>query len=277
MISGEIILPSAILRPFVHHYWVMRTCDTSLSQIIMPVGSLKWMFHRKRPFDVDGVENTNLKASVVGLYEKAIRISNPDDVEMITVFFFPYAARIVMNIPCDQFFNSNVDIDSLEDPELKELKSKVLEAETAEKSIQMIEDLILKRLIRNQGAPYIKPLSKVFELMNSAPEMRVKKLAEAACLSERQFRRVFAENVGMTPKQLQRIQRFHLATNELLYSREDALEQILCKYGYTDHSHFNREFHEIVGLSPTEYLSFLRNVRKAGTMTILRSYYDSSR
>ena len=58
-----------MLRPFVHHYWVMKTSNICMSQVIMPIGGLRWMFHRKRPFDVDGVTDFSLKASVVGLYD----------------------------------------------------------------------------------------------------------------------------------------------------------------------------------------------------------------
>ncbi|MBQ0156634.1 MAG: hypothetical protein KBT22_08670 [Bacteroidales bacterium] len=78
----------------------MKTHDTSMSQIIMPVGCLRWMFHRKTPFDVNGSSDISFNASVAGLNDKAIKISTTKDVEMITVFFLPYAAQVIMGIPC---------------------------------------------------------------------------------------------------------------------------------------------------------------------------------
>jgi len=275
LVEAEVILPSPVLQPFVHHYWVMKTYDTSMSQIIMPVGCLRWMFHRKKPFDVNGGSESTHKASVTGINDKAIHISTSDDVEMITVFFLPYAAQIVMGIPCKEFTYDNVDFDQLENIEFKDLKAKVLEAETTNECIDIIEDFILKQIVKTQGFPYLKQLSDAFKLMNAQPDVRVDELASASCLSERQFRRVFIDNVGMNPKQIQRIQRFHLATNEILHSKDTNLDEIIFKYGYTDHSHFNREFHEIAGLSPTEYLTVLEGVRKHGIMPVYRSYHDS--
>ncbi|MDD6472803.1 MAG: hypothetical protein PUF62_07205 [Bacteroidales bacterium] len=70
-----------------------------MSQLIMPTGFPRWIFHRKTPLEVNGTTDAGLQASVVGLYEKAIHVSALEDVEMITVFFYPYAIPIIMGIP----------------------------------------------------------------------------------------------------------------------------------------------------------------------------------
>lgn len=273
MLTAEIILPSLALREFVHHYWVLRTADTSMSNIILPEGSLHWMFHRKKSFDVDKVSQEGVKASATGLYDKAIRISSDEDVELITVFFHPYAAGAIMDMSCKVLAFDNVDFESFEMLDFKLLKRHVLDADTTEECIGMIEDFILKRLVKTQGSPYLKQLQKVFELMKSKPDVRVDELASKACLSERQFRRVFMDNVGMNPKQIQRIMRFRRATNQLILSTPENLDDVLYLNGYTDHSHFNHEFHDIVGVSPTEYIASLEKVRKRGVMPVYRSYH----
>lgn len=273
MVTTEVILPSVALCPYVHHYWIMKTNDMSLSHIIMPVGNPKLIFHRKRPFDINGVANVKLKASIIGPYDKAIRINTSEDLEMITVFLMPYAAKMITGIPCYEFSNDNVDLEDLESVEFKELKARILEAETTESCIGMIENFIIRQLTKTQDSPYLNPLMKVFNLMANNPEVRINELASAACLSERQFRRVFIDNVGMKPKQIQRIQRFHLATNEIIKSMPTNIDRVLYKYGYTDHSHFNREFHDIANISPTEYIAFLDSIRKQDIMSALRSYH----
>jgi AraC-like DNA-binding protein len=273
LVTTEVILPSVALRPYVHHYWIMKTNDMSLSHIIMPVGNPKLIFHRKRPFDINGVANVKLKASIIGPYDKAIRINTSEDLEMITVFLMPYAAKMITGIPCYEFSNDNVDLEDLESVDFKELKARILEAETTESCIGMIEDFIIRQLTKTQDSPYLNPLMKVFNLMANNPEVRINELASAACLSERQFRRVFIDNVGMKPKQIQRIQRFHLATNEIIKSMPTNIDRVLYKYGYTDHSHFNREFHDIANISPTEYIAFLDSIRKQDIMSALRSYH----
>ncbi len=273
MVSAEIILPSLALQPFVHHYWILKTTSTRMSNIILPEGCLHWMFHRKKSFDVDSISQEGVKASATGLYDKAIRISSTEDVELITVFFHPYAAGAIMGMPCKVLSFENVDFESLESIEFKQLKRHVLDADSTEECIDMIEEFILGRLTKTQGSPYMKQLQKVFEVMKAKPEVRVDELASVACLSERQFRRVFMDNVGMNPKQIQRIMRFRKATNEIILSEPENLDNILYMNGFTDHSHFNHEFHDIVGISPTEYIASLEAVRKRGVMPVYRSYH----
>lgn len=273
MVTAEIILPSVALQPFVHHYWILKTVSNSMSNIILPEGSLHWMFHRKKAFDVDNISQDGVKASATGLYDKAIRISSIEDVELITVFFHPYAAGAIMGMPCKALSFDNIDFESLESMEFKELKHHVLDADSTEECIDMIEDFILRRLIKTQGSPYLKQLQQVFSVMKAKPDVRIDELASVACLSERQFRRVFMDNVGMNPKQIQRIMRFRHATNEIIFSSPENLDHVLYTNGYTDHSHFNHEFHDIVGISPTEYIASLEQVRRRGVMPIYRSYH----
>lgn len=273
MVTAEIILPSVALQPFVHHFWILKTADVSMSNIILPDGTLHWMFHRKKSFDVDSISQEGVKASATGLYDKAIRISSTEDVELITVFFQPYAAGAIMGMPCKTLSFDNIDFDSLEMMDFKELKRHVLDADTTEECIDMIEDFILKRLIKTQGTPYLQQLQRVFDLMKVKADVHIDELASVACLSERQFRRVFMDNVGMSPKQIQRIMRFRRATNQLIRSVPKNLDKVLYLNGYTDHSHFNHEFHDIVGISPTEYIASLDKVRKRGVMPVYRSYH----
>lgn len=273
MVTAEVIIPSAALQPYVHHYWVLKTTSISMSNTILPDGCLHWMFHRKKSFDVDNISQDGVKASATGLYDKAIHISSTEDVELITVFFHPYAAGAIMNMPCKVLSFDNIDFESLESVDFKELKRHVLDANTTDESINMIEDFLLRRLIKTQGSPYMAQLQKAFELMKAKPDVRIDELASEACLSERQFRRVFMDNVGMKPKQIQRIMRFRHATNEIITSGPENLDHVLYANGYTDHSHFNHEFHDIVGISPTEYIASLENVKKRGVMPVYRSYH----
>lgn len=244
-----------------------------MSNIILPEGNLHWMFHRKSSFDVDNVSQESVKASATGLYDKAIHISSTHDVELIKVFFQPYAAGSIMGMPCGLLAHDNVDFESLESIDFKQLKRHVLEADSTEQCIGLIENFILRRLVETQGSPYIKQLQAAFQLINVKPEVRTSELASEACLSERQFRRVFIDNVGMKPKQIQRIMRFRRATNEIIRTTPENLDHILYANGYTDHSYFNHEFHDIVGVSPTEYIASLNEIRKRGVMPVYRSYH----
>lgn len=54
-------------------------------------------------------------------------------------------------------------------------------------------------------------MSAVFQEINLQPQINIPQLSEAACLSSKQFGRVFADYVGTTPKEYLRIVRMQRA------------------------------------------------------------------
>ena len=69
------------------------------------------------------------------------------------------------------------------------------------------------------------------------PAISVTELASVACLSKKQFERLFNELVGANPKEYARVVRF----------------QNQC--GYADQSHFIREFKQFSGYTPLSLLN----------------------
>lgn len=72
----------------------------------------------------------------------------------------------------------------------------------------------------------------------------------------------FKQETGITPIQYIILQRTELAKNMLLYSKKNILE-ISTELGYSDQSHFSRQFKRIVGVSPSLYKEgYRRQIQK---------------
>ena len=67
----------------------------------------------------------------------------------------------------------------------------------------------------------------------------------------------FREHVGLPPKQLARIVRFHRAAKMVQPGRMGCWTEIALKCGYYDQAHFNRDFREFAGATPGAYLQRL--------------------
>lgn len=98
----------------------------------------------------------------------------------------------------------------------------------------------------------IEPDTRIALVANRLRSSTISETADDVGITSRQLRRVFVDNVGLTPKTYQRVlrlQRFiaeeknwhHLATAALTA-------------GYTDQSHLTREVRELTGLTPARLL-----------------------
>ena len=270
----SIILPSEHLRPFVHHYWVMQTEGWGVTMNIMPIGCMKWMFHRRRPFIVNGVVDQTMVGTVCGCNTRAMHVQSDGATHLLFVFFQPYAAKMVMGMPCESFFDVNVDMEALENLDFKVLKRQVLESASDAEAIGCIETFLCQQLAKYYDKVFFHRLSAVYHTLLQHPCIDVDGLADVACLSGRQFRRVFAENAGITPKRLQRIHRFCRATQMMLHAGANDFSPVIYELGYTDHSHFNKEFHQIAGMSPSEYLEHIEQLRKHYVLDGYQSYHQ---
>ena len=82
-------------------------------------------------------------------------------------------------------------------------------------------------------------------------------MAAVACLSERQFLRVFRTYVGIPPKQFVRLRRLHraLQTMQQTAARGNTIDllAVALEHGYYDLSHMAMEFQQMGCVSPSHF------------------------
>ena len=79
-------------------------------------------------------------------------------------------------------------------------------------------------------------------------------MANTACLSTKQFSRIFTEYVGASPKEFQRIVRVQRVLYLLQENPQYNFAQLAYSCGFSDQSHMIREFKLFTGYTPLEYL-----------------------
>jgi methylphosphotriester-DNA--protein-cysteine methyltransferase len=78
--------------------------------------------------------------------------------------------------------------------------------------------------------------------------------AREADVDPKRFIRLFADEVGMTPKLYLRVARFQRVLARIMTAPHVDWGDIVAQHGYYDQSHFIRDFGQFSGLNPTEYL-----------------------
>jgi len=249
----SIIYPSSSLLPYVKCYWVLKTGSQSdTTARIVPTGMMSLIFHRGiRLFSMKDGE-LHPRAFVSGQESDYNDLLYSGQVNMISVVFNPAGIRAFFNFPAGLLNSQRVSAGSLGDKELVALEQSIADTEDDKICILLIEKFLLGRL-RNITAYNLERIEASLRLIHSG-QTDVAVLAATACLSTKQFTRVFSEYVGANPKEFSRIIRFQKALYKLQIDPEISFAALAFDCGFYDQSHLIREFKILSGYTPAEYI-----------------------
>lgn len=259
MYSFDIIRPSAPLQPYVHHYWVLKCTDTGqeMRQRVLPWGCVQLAFHKGRRLFSQTLGKEQPRHFACGQETGYADLCYRGEVEMIAVALQPHAARLFFAQPPVLFKDDYIDLEDLEDNGLAELAREIEDTEDTRRCIALIEQFLLHRLCG--GDDYnCRRLAAVVRRIEAQPSLKAAEMADIACLSVRQFLRIFSENVGLTPKDFSRI----IKVQRAIYMFQGFPEMKTINFaeaaaacGYSDQSHMIKEFKCLTGYTPKEYLA----------------------
>jgi AraC-like DNA-binding protein len=254
MDSFQIVQPSALLAPYVKHYWFMTVkTEVRASERVIPTGMMCLMFHRgERLFST--LENEwQPRAFLSGQGVSCTDLSYHGLIDMIAVNFRPAGAKAFFKMPLIELNEQTVDVNTIGDPQLMELEKRLSDTPDRKSCVLMIEDFLYKRIYQLETYN----LKRIDATLQSifAGEQNIDRLAATACLGYKQFKRVFAEYVGANPKDYLRVVRFQKALHTLQVQPDIRHVHLAYDCGYYDQSHLIKEFRQFSGYTPTEYLA----------------------
>ncbi len=101
------------------------------------------------------------------------------------------------------------------------------------------------------GLDQVRP-ALIYIQENYSLPMKVSELAAVCHMSESHFRRLFEENIGMTP--VEYLNRFRIwRACDLIRRSGSSMEEVAMKVGFTTTSTFNRNFKRVTGNSPYQW------------------------
>ncbi|MFT4071264.1 MAG: helix-turn-helix domain-containing protein [Dysgonamonadaceae bacterium] len=250
----RIIQPSGLLAPYVKNYWLLKTVGDSESlQRTVPTGMMSLIFHRGNRLLSVYEDELHPRTFLAGHEKTFADLKYTGEINMISVAFRPAGVRAFFNLPIIKTNHLRLTADDLEDKDLSSLENTLTSTENDRICILLIEQFLLKRL--TQFPKYdLKRMETTISLINSG-QTDVARLADAACLSRKQFNRVFCEYVGSNPKEFSRTIRFQRALHILETRSQISLTALAYECGYFDQSHLIKEFKALSGYTPSEYLA----------------------
>lgn len=118
--------------------------------------------------------------------------------------------------------------------------------------LALVEQMLWNEFKTVEADPWISCVIK--EIIATHGTIRINDLAQDVILSRRQFGRKFTERIGISPKTFSQIVQFQYAIN--LAKEKNKFVDIAFEAGYTDQSHFIKEFRKHTASTPSEFFSF---------------------
>jgi AraC-like DNA-binding protein len=247
--------PSDILKPYIKYYWLCDAEDDVAMEIMYPPGTIELCIdlslgNTVRSFGSRSVRMPCLE--VLGHFTNPTRATIQKGTTVLVVRFYPHASSLFLRNQVSDFTNDSIDLYDVLRNEATELYDRLMEQDSLEQKIQVVNTFLIKRLMSNEkklkSIELVEHICK--HIFHNSESLNVEKLSKNYGFSERYIQRLFLERVGLTPKKLFTVQRFNKSLN-LILSSNDSLTSIAYECGYYDQAHFIKEFKSFTGVTPS--------------------------
>ena len=246
----NVIQPSPELRPYVRYYWVLKSRE-QFSVLTFPIGCLQIIFHRGSPLFIPELSVSQDKFTISGQVNFPSHIASAGDTEMIVAVFYPHTIGMFIDTSPSVFYNSEISGFDIGNRSLNEVASRIFDCESPPQCVKHLENWLMSKLNRRHDILNLKRIGATVNSIMWNPAPQVSELADIACLSPKQFGRVFNSLIGMMPKEYVRLVRFQKSMWMLQNHCRDYAEIAYC-CGYSDQSHFIRDFRQFSGVTPSQ-------------------------
>lgn len=203
--------------------------------------------------DVADMRGQSFSGAVVsGAQSRYMVLPPAREMSVIGVHFRPGGATRVLGMPLGELSDQHVHLEDVWGSNADTLRGELLDAESAEEALAMLEQALVARLHRNrsQHSAVVFALQRFRDMPTVA---RVGEVAEATGYSARRFICLFTDAVGLSPKRFCRVLRLQAAVRRLASGARVEWAEFAADSGYCDQSHLIREFRAMTGLTPGQY------------------------
>jgi AraC-like DNA-binding protein len=241
--------PHPALAPHVRSLagWHERA-DGPVRRSELPGGRIVLVVSLGPTLDVDG---RSFGSFVAGLHDTPALTEHAGEGYGVQAYLTPLGACRLLRMPMGELAGDVVELGDLIGREADVLAERLAEAPDWPARLALLERALAARVLE---APAPAPeLERAWDrLLETGGAVPVGTLAAELGWSRRHFAATFREQVGMPPKPLARLLRFESAVERLRAGGE--LADVAYESGYYDQAHFNRDFKQFAGRTPTEYL-----------------------
>jgi AraC-like DNA-binding protein len=251
--------PTGHLGAFVERFWQINNMPPHFKERIVPSGTLELVINlHEDEFRIYGparLENCRRFSGtmVSGTYTGSFIIDAHQHASVIGIHFRPGGAFPFLGSAVGELADTHVDLETLWGSAAGELRERLCAAREPAERFCLLEQMLMAQLLHPLEHHYAV-LFALSAFSRVGSDSSVRDVAKNVGLSHRRFIQVFTREVGLTPKLFCRLRRFQQAFTSLRQSRLPDWSRLVVECGYSDQSHFIRDFRNFSGLRPREFL-----------------------
>lgn len=264
MITTSEIAPSPLLASFIRAY-AYREFDTQGKEVIMPWRASSdtniIFFFKDLPASLTDhhtgeVLKRGKNCDLVGMstqYNGDMTFNGK--YAFLQIIFQPHGFYTLFNIsPCD-IADKIVWSGDIFHSDLKLLHEQLSEEGNPQAMARLVNDWLMQYLNKKKNVHYNERITLAANLIiKRAGLVNIETIAHDACMSMRNFERIFTHETGMSPKQLCCISRFNNALDLKLKNPSMKWISVAHQFGYFDQMHLIKDFKRFCGEAPVSLL-----------------------
>ncbi len=227
--------------------------DTQQKKISFPFPPLPEHSIFFYPFDKPTIENLASERTytlpgciIVGPQTDRLNLTFGHNHLVIKIGFQPGGLYRLLGFPMQEMlFYKDLDGQDIFGQEINRVIEQLSNESGDAERIVVIENFLFRQTLKSKK---IAPIDMVIpDILKNSGMIKIDQLVKNACMSSRQFERVFKERIGLSPKFYCRLVRFAKAW--LIKERQPSITwtEIAYECGYFDQMHLIRDFHAFAG------------------------------
>lgn len=236
--------PCEDLSFFIEHFWIVKWDlieEEPFKQDVLSHPSVQLVFEQG---------NTWIWGVISGKFTRRLEGKG----KVLGIKFQPGAFYPFYQKPVSGFTDDKLAFEEVFDEDLSVLESQILDQKENKQMAEIAESFLINYLPEQDAN--VERINEIIDMVMSEPSiLKVDDLTDRFQVSKRNLQRLFKKYVGVNPKWIIQRYRLHEAAEKMASGETENWTQLALDLGYFDQSHFIRDFKQIVGKTPMEYLS----------------------
>ena len=257
LVDTAVALPAGPLRAYVRRYCGYRMTGFAPGRHLgLPSRHLTVVITIDQPLRVAasvGGPTHRLATVMSGLCTEPALILHDGSQVGVQLDLTPVGARAILGLPAAELAGTVAPLDEALKATAPELAERLVEADTWSARFAILDEGLSRHLGALPEADV--HLSEAWRrIVRSGGDVRVVDLARDLGWSRRHLGEMFVREYGVRMKELARIVRFERSVQLLRAPTRRSVAAVAAAAGYYDQAHLAREWRELAGCSPTQWL-----------------------